>query len=108
MASWTKTCRNWLTKEDVFKFRDIEIPEELKKRRKPIVAFDDIETKLKRGEREVLQGVQWRMVSCGPRNFEAESRQNRQVLETRLQACGGKKLQQGLEVRWLACSSRTI
>ena len=80
----------------------------LKKRRKPIVAFDDIETKLKRGEREVLQGVQWRMVSCGPRNFEAESRQSRQVLETRLQACGGKKLRRGLEIRWLACSSRTI
>ena len=57
MASSTKTCRNWLTKEDVFKLIDVKIPEELKKRRKPIVASDDIKTELKRGEREVLQKV---------------------------------------------------
>ena len=57
MASSTKTCRNWLTKEDVFKLRDVKIPVELKKRRKPIVASDDIKTELKRGEREVLQKV---------------------------------------------------
>ena len=50
MASSTKTCRNWLAKEDVFKLRDVKIPEELKKRRKPIVASDDIKTELKRGE----------------------------------------------------------
>ena len=55
MASSTKTCRNWLTKEDVFKLRDVKIPEELKKRRKPIFASDDIKTELKRGEREVLK-----------------------------------------------------
>ena len=52
MASSTKTCRNCLTKEDVFKLRDVKIPEELKKRRKPIVASDDIKTELKRGERD--------------------------------------------------------
>ena len=55
MASSTKTCRNWLAKEDVFKLRDVKIPEELKMRRKPIVASENIKAEVKHGEREVLQ-----------------------------------------------------